>query len=77
MRRIFLSGLILLLLGSAAWAGDPPHPAAPVEMAGLKAPAQITRDEDGIFHVRAGNADDLYFLNGWVHARDRLFQMDN
>ncbi len=77
MRRIFLSALVLLLLGSTAWAGDPPHSAAPVEMAGLKSPAQITRDEDGIFHVRAGNADDLYFLNGWVHARDRLFQMDN
>ncbi len=27
-------------------------------------------------HVNATNAHDLFFLQGWVHADDRLFQMD-
>jgi penicillin amidase len=26
--------------------------------------------------VRAGNNHDLYFMQGYVHAQDRLFQMD-
>jgi penicillin G amidase len=45
-------------------------------LAGLRAPAEITRDTNGIAHIRANQDHDLYFLQGWVHAQDRLFQMD-
>jgi penicillin G amidase len=38
--------------------------------------ASITVDQEGISHVRARNEHDLYFMQGWVHARERLFQMD-
>lgn len=48
----------------------------PERLAGLKAGATILRDTSGIAHVRAANEHDLFFLNGWVHAEDRLFQMD-
>ena len=44
--------------------------------AGLHAPATVVRDADGIAHIAAGNERDLLFLQGWVHAADRLFQMD-
>jgi penicillin G amidase len=40
------------------------------------AAASITVDQEGISHVRASNEHDLYFMQGWVHARERLFQMD-
>jgi penicillin G amidase len=40
------------------------------------AAASITVDQEGISHVRARNEHDLYFMQGWVHARERLFQMD-
>jgi len=43
---------------------------------GLQAPAQLITDANGITHVAAVNEDDVYFLQGWVHARDRFFQMD-
>ncbi|MGB7450932.1 MAG: penicillin acylase family protein, partial [Lysobacterales bacterium] len=43
---------------------------------GLSKKATIIRDAEGIAHIRAGNRDDLYYLQGWVHAEDRLFQMD-
>ena len=43
---------------------------------GLSKKATIVRDAEGIAHIRAGNRDDLYYLQGWVHAEDRLFQMD-
>jgi penicillin amidase len=50
--------------------------AEPLELPGLMEPAKIVRDAQGIAHLRANNAHDLYYLAGWVHARDRLFQMD-
>ena len=36
----------------------------------------MVRDVDGVPHIKARNAHDLFFLQGWVHADDRLFQMD-
>ena len=53
-----------------------PATAKPVELPGLSQPAEIVRDEQGIAHIRARNRADLYYLQGWVHAEDRLFQMD-
>ena len=34
------------------------------------------RDEFGIPHISARNERDLVLLQGYVHAQDRLFQMD-
>ncbi|MFI5891355.1 penicillin acylase family protein [Actinoplanes sp. NPDC051513] len=53
--------------------------AALVLMAGtLAAPSStgITRDGHGVQHIRASNAHDLFYRQGWAHAEDRLFQMD-
>src|SRR4029453_8711127 len=47
-----------------------------VKIPGLRAPASVVRDDDGVAHVKAQNAHDLFFLQGWVHSDDRLFQMD-
>jgi penicillin amidase len=57
---------------------SPPANPAPqaVHIAGLAYPASLTVDSDGITHVSASSLHDVFFLNGWVHARDRLFQMD-
>jgi penicillin G amidase len=43
---------------------------------GLQAAASVVRDVDGVPHIKARNAHDLFFLQGWQHAEDRLFQMD-
>jgi penicillin G amidase len=43
---------------------------------GLHAPAVVVRDTDGVPHIKASNVHDLFFLQGYVHANDRLFQMD-
>ncbi|NIW38853.1 MAG: penicillin acylase family protein, partial [Gemmatimonadetes bacterium] len=49
---------------------------APTALPGLRAEARIVRDSNGMPHVFAHNDHDLFFLQGWVHAQDRLFQMD-
>ncbi|ACL67355.1 peptidase S45 penicillin amidase [Anaeromyxobacter dehalogenans 2CP-1] len=49
---------------------------APGRLPGLHGAATITRDGAGIAHLRAADEHDLFLLQGWVHAQDRLFQMD-
>jgi penicillin amidase len=47
-----------------------------LSISGLSAPVTIVRDLFGVPHITAGNDRDLYFAQGFVHAQDRLFQMD-
>jgi penicillin amidase len=75
MRKFLMSALVSLLFGVVAVAQDSSS-GAPVQLPSLKAAARITRDSDGIAHIRAQNEHDLFFLQGYVHAEDRLFQMD-
>jgi penicillin amidase len=48
----------------------------PTMLPGLNGPARIASDAQGVPHIFAGDEHDLFFLQGWVHAEDRLFQMD-
>ena len=43
---------------------------------GLTAPIEIIRDRWGIPHIYAANTHDLFFAQGFVHAQDRLWQME-
>jgi penicillin G amidase len=45
-------------------------------VAGISAPVEIYRDDDGVPHVWATTAEDLYFAQGYVHAQDRFWQME-
>jgi len=43
---------------------------------GLRGPAAIVRDRSGVPHIYAKHERDAYLLLGYVHAQDRLFQID-
>jgi penicillin amidase len=43
---------------------------------GLAAPVTIDRDQRGIPFITVASEHDAYFALGFVHAQDRLFQMD-
>lgn len=47
-----------------------------IKIDGLKESAEITVDKWGIPHLRANSLDDLFFLQGFNAARDRLWQID-
>ncbi len=47
-----------------------------IQLNGLKSEVNIFRDEFGIPYIEAQNEEDLFFALGFVHAQDRLFQMD-
>ena len=42
----------------------------------LDAPVQVIRDTDGVPHIYASNAHDMYLAQGYVEAQDRFWQMD-
>ncbi|MGK0619091.1 penicillin acylase family protein [Meiothermus cerbereus] len=47
------------------------------QVQGLSGPVSITFDRWGVPHIRAQLSDmDVFFAQGYVHARDRLFQME-
>ncbi len=76
-----LAGLAWLaaVTASVAAAGGAPGVAPEVEstvVPGLAAPAQIVIDRWGVPHLYAASTDDLFFVQGFNAARDRLFQID-
>ncbi|HEX4602525.1 MAG TPA: penicillin acylase family protein [Candidatus Angelobacter sp.] len=46
------------------------------KLPGLLAPVRVVRDTNDIPHVKAANEHDMAFVQGYLHAQDRLFQMD-
>ena len=80
MRHTYLAPLCALLVASIATA-SPANPPGRVKEATLTLPelnqrARILRDVDGMPHIYAFDEHDAVFLQGWVTAQDRLFQID-
>lgn len=53
-----------------------PAPGGTYAIDGLGAEVQILRDERGVPHIFARSANDAYAALGFVHAQDRLWQME-
>jgi penicillin amidase len=79
MRSTRLASIVpLLLITGTAFAAAPPGQvkAEDIRLAELHGPARILRDVDGMPHVDAFDEHDALFLQGWLQAQDRLFQID-
>lgn len=83
MKR-FLKGAALLLFAVAVavtWyvlelrSGPPPR-TADVVVAGIRGPVDVLRDSLGVPHIWAETAEDAFFAQGYLHASDRLWQME-
>jgi len=55
---------------------DAPLYNGPVKLDGLSAPVEVVFDTHAIPHVKAQRDDDLLYAVGYLHARERLFQME-
>ncbi len=75
---VFLTAMILLLLGGIAGAlwWSLPARDSELSLAGLAAPLAITLDTRGIPHIEAQSEADAWAALGFLHARDRMFQME-
>ena len=71
----FLLLLLVALFGGTLWLTLPPaHQTARIP--GLSGPVEISFDSDGIPRIHAANQLDAAAALGFVHARDRMFQME-
>ena len=73
---LLLPAALLLASCSAVFQSSVPQRSGTLSLPGLLAPVEIVRDSYGIPHITAQNDHDLYFAQGFVHAQDRLFQME-
>ncbi|MFQ5663013.1 MAG: penicillin acylase family protein [Terriglobia bacterium] len=82
--KLLLTLLILLLLGVLlpvgwfawrAWRALPPYDGE-IQLSGLRQPVRILRDPRAVPHIYARNLEDLFLAQGYVHAQERLWQMD-
>ncbi len=69
-------GLVLFFFAVSLPAQDL-IPGRMMQLNGMLQPGMVTRESNGIPHIFALNTHDAWFLNGWVHAQDRFFQMDS
>lgn len=69
--------LVGLVFGAPAGALAGPGAAGhPVALPGLQHAVRVVRDRVGVPHVYARNDHDLFFVNGYLQAQDRFFEMD-
>lgn len=53
-----------------------PKTSGNLKLAGLHGRVQVLRDRWGVPHIYAGDNHDLFMAQGYVHAQDRLWQME-
>jgi len=82
-RRVLLGLLLILMLvaGAAAYAYLLARSALPqldgrLQVKGLSAAVKVTRDSHGVPAIEAATLEDLFLVQGYVTAQDRLWQMD-
>lgn len=75
---LFAVAVVSVAAGAGYWYvhGKLPQRSGEVAMAGLQAPVSVRYDARGVPHLQAQNEADLYRALGYVHAQDRLFQME-
>jgi penicillin amidase len=73
-----LLGIVVLaagLLAGGLWL-TLPSKQGQVQLPGLSSPASVTLDEHGVPSIAAATETDAAMVLGWLHARDRLFEME-
>ncbi len=78
-KALVLIALVLSLVVGGAWIhlqDSLPRLGGESSAKGLDAPVDIVRDAEGVPHLFAKSERDGWFAMGYVHAQDRLWQME-
>jgi penicillin G amidase len=67
--------VVALLISSAAFLACAPANTSR-QLQGLSGPVTVTRDQWGVPHIKASTDLDAFWAEGYVHAQDRLWQME-
>jgi len=77
-RRAFLLASVALVAMPGSLMAKPAGKTSKksISLSGARAPIEVIEDELGVPHVRAASKHDAFFGQGYLVARDRLFQID-
>jgi Protein related to penicillin acylase len=76
---LVVAAVLVLLLGLGGFVylrSSLPQAEGRVSLKGLSAPVEVARDGRGVVRIRARSLKDLFFAQGYVHAQERLWQME-
>lgn len=75
---VVAASCVLVATGGVAWwlQRGLPTVEGSLRVSGIKARIAVTRDDFGIPLIAAENDEDGYFALGYIHAQDRLWQME-
>ncbi len=80
LKKVLLGLIIILMLASIGLYfylnAQKPSLSGELVLEGLHETVEVFFDEYGVPHIYAQNEEDAYFALGYVHAQDRLFQME-
>ena len=71
---VVLVGVVVLV--AAVTGRGLPQTSGTIKVAGLHAPVTVIRDAAGIIQIRADDPHDLFLAQGYVHAQERMWQME-
>src|SRR5690349_8964843 len=75
--NLLIALLLIVAIAAIYWYAWRPLPQVSGEIhAPISATATVRFDARGEPHIRAANLEDALFLQGYVTAQDRLWQMD-
>ncbi len=84
LKRVVIVLLIVVVVAVAAGAGAlvwitnraMPQTAGTLQVPGLDAAVTVNRDAAGFAHITATTAHDLFVAQGYIHAQERMWQME-
>jgi len=80
IKRIAITVVLLVIAGMVAFQVffrlSIPNYTGTINIKGLNKPVEVRTDDHGVPHIFAENDEDLFFAQGYITARERMFQMD-
>ena len=79
LRAVFALAVLAVVVVASAYfylVQSLPHEEGEIRLGGLEKRVEVLRDSYGIPHISAASLDDAIYALGFVHAQDRLWQME-
>ena len=73
---VLLALTALLVMGAITTHRGLPQTTGTIAVAGLNSPVTVIRDSAGILQITADDRHDLFMAQGYVHAQERMWQME-
>jgi penicillin G amidase len=73
---LILALLAIVVMGSITTHRGWPQVTGTISVPGLGRPVTVTRDGAGIIQISADTSHDLFLAQGYVHAQERMWQME-